>query len=400
MSPIQTTLAVLLLASLSPLLYSRLQILSLLYTNAPERFIKINTFGAYEIKFADQIRSCEDVVLVESEGLAILGCDPGRERWNTVMGIFLPGPVGGGALYLYDYRDPKAPDEVALRRMELLDYEPGADFHSLGKAYDEATGMLFVANHRHDTPAVDVFKVDLAAATAKHVRSIQHPLLHAPNAIKLINDHELYVTNDKYFTMLQSRPLSELETYLGIPGGSVVHLDISPEDRVEANVLARVPFANGIEILNDTTVVVASSSTAGVYFFNVTRHPTDPARMSTLEPVRHMRLPYLVDNLSLASDGRLMMAGHPHVGLLNKFAKSRHICNDPEALATAGPKMQRLCNETQAMTMASEWTEGGGVRHIYADSEFPTGCTAVRDVRRKMGIIAGLYGKGILVWRD
>lgn len=42
-------------------------------------------FSSYEVKFADQIRNCEDAVLVEARGIALLACDPGRETWNTVM---------------------------------------------------------------------------------------------------------------------------------------------------------------------------------------------------------------------------------------------------------------------------------------------------------------------------
>ncbi len=42
-------------------------------------------FKSSEVKFADKVRSCEDAILVESLGLAILACDPGREVRNTVM---------------------------------------------------------------------------------------------------------------------------------------------------------------------------------------------------------------------------------------------------------------------------------------------------------------------------
>lgn len=73
------------LAALSPILYERLQVLTLFYSNAPARLPRINAFKSHEIKFADKIRSCEDVLLVESLGVAILPCDPGRERWNSVM---------------------------------------------------------------------------------------------------------------------------------------------------------------------------------------------------------------------------------------------------------------------------------------------------------------------------
>lgn len=53
--------------------------------NAPARLTKINNIGVHEVKFSDRIRSCEDVLLVEKYHLAILACDGGRERHNTVM---------------------------------------------------------------------------------------------------------------------------------------------------------------------------------------------------------------------------------------------------------------------------------------------------------------------------
>lgn len=79
------TQLVIALAILVPFIYDRGQALFLFWKNAPHRLVKINTFASHEIRFADRIRSCEDALLVESRGLAILGCDPGRERWNTVM---------------------------------------------------------------------------------------------------------------------------------------------------------------------------------------------------------------------------------------------------------------------------------------------------------------------------
>lgn len=56
-----------------------------MYANSPGQFVKINNFKSYEIKFADTFRNCEDGLLVESAGIAILSCDPGREMYNTVI---------------------------------------------------------------------------------------------------------------------------------------------------------------------------------------------------------------------------------------------------------------------------------------------------------------------------
>lgn len=72
-------------ALMSWFVYHRADTLATLYWNAPERLARVNTAKSYEIKFADRVRSCEDAFLIEKEGLAILACDAGRERYNTVM---------------------------------------------------------------------------------------------------------------------------------------------------------------------------------------------------------------------------------------------------------------------------------------------------------------------------
>ncbi|RYC57982.1 hypothetical protein CHU98_g8218 [Xylaria longipes] len=402
------TLSIVALALLLPFTYERGQVLSTLFwKNAPHRLVKVNTFASHEVKFSDHIRSCEDALIVESEGLAILGCDPGRERWNTVMGIFLPEPVESGGLYIFDYKDASASEDEALKQLKFVGFKFQSDFHTLGMAYDESTSTLFVASHRHDYPAVEMFKLDLKAYTATHLRSIQHPLIHGPNSIVLINDHEFYVTNNNHFLIRDHSILNKVETNLGLPGGTIVHVDISPvlkdpEASVQANVVTRVAFANGIELLNDTTAVVASSGKAKVYFFSISRPGNGASSPSVpkFTPASELRLPFGPDNLSVSKDGALMIAGHPHIPSLGKFAKTRHICNSPAELAKADAAMQETCRTFSAPSWAARWTEDGGLETLYADVEYPSSATAARDSDRKIGIISGLYAKGILVWRE
>ena len=59
------------------------------YANAPERLSRISNID-YEIKFKELTRNCEDAVLDETNSLAILSCDPGRDKWNTVMVCKIP----------------------------------------------------------------------------------------------------------------------------------------------------------------------------------------------------------------------------------------------------------------------------------------------------------------------
>jgi hypothetical protein len=42
-------------------------------------------FKDHRVKFVNDVRNCEDIVLDEARGAAILSCDAGRDKWNTVM---------------------------------------------------------------------------------------------------------------------------------------------------------------------------------------------------------------------------------------------------------------------------------------------------------------------------
>ncbi|KAI0881276.1 uncharacterized protein GGS22DRAFT_73141 [Annulohypoxylon maeteangense] len=388
------------LAALVPFLYESYIRLSTILNNAPGKLTHFNHLKS-EIKFEDSVRSCEDALLIESKGLAILSCDPGRESYNTVMGIFLPGPVPSANIFAYDYTDASAPDSKSLKRFEILGYEPGADFHTLGIAFDEATSTLFVANHRKDGPAVEMFTLDLAAFTAKHFRTIRHPLLHGPNSIALMNSRELLITNDHYFLTEEYPTLALLETYLGLPLGTVVHVDISalladPTGEVKATVVAHVPFANGIKFLNESTIAVASTTKLAVYFYDFKQ--AEAASVPTLSYKSLVRIPYFIDNVQVSQDGALYVAGHPHPPSLNKYAANRHKCNSPD-LASADAAVQEECKTSEAFSWVSKWTEEKGLEHLYVGADYPSSCTAAFDSKRKVGVVVGLYAKGLMVWR-
>ncbi|KAK7757542.1 hypothetical protein SLS62_000557 [Diatrype stigma] len=473
-------LAGLAVALLAAYLYERAPVLYMMYSNAPQRIARLaNLGGGSEIKFADRpgFRSCEDALLVESLGVALVACDPGRERWNTVMGVNVPdpslGPVPGASLYVYDYKtfpggDGDGHDEEAvLRTVEIVGFprsegEDGdddgeRDLHTLGMAFDEATATLLVANHARfgGGSRIEVFKLDGIAADgtqtqtpkATHVRTVRHPLIHAPNSIALVEGAggaAFFVTNDHAVPAARNKLLSLLETYVAPPTGTVVYVDMrgeaEGEGEVKAQVVARVPFANGIEVLNETTLAVASTSRAAVYLYEVS--PPFSASASSPPPfdsdssrspykltyTSRIRVPFLPDNLSLTryySSGtgtgdktgtattKLLIAGHAHVPSLARFSATRHACNGDGA-AGADAETRAYCERSAQgaagaagivgpeapPSWVSEWSEEDGLRHLYVDTEYPSSATAARDGDRGVGIIAGLYAKGLLVWRE
>ncbi|KAH8901438.1 putative paraoxonase [Thozetella sp. PMI_491] len=406
---VKTSLAVAVLAALALYLYDRLPVGAFAYFNAPGRMPQHANFKSSEVKFADQIRSCEDVILVESRGVALLACDPGRETWNTVMGIFGATPDPNAELYIYKYADPALPDAQSLLRLEIVGFD--AELRTLGLELDEATSTLFVTNHQRQGPGVEVFKLDFDALTATYIRSIVHPLVHAPNSVAVIDSRSFLVTNQHYFVVADYPLLSQIETYTAPPIGTVVHVRILSNGTVDAEVVARLPYPNGIVLFNETTVAVSSSNNAAVYFYAYTpaaslESPADSSapRQShpTLKYRSSIRVPFHPDNLSVSRDGTLFIAGHPHLRTLGQFTRSRQICNRPEVLAKPehADMREHGCKALSAPSWVSEWSEAQGLRHIYSGYEYPSSATAARDVDKNVGIVAGLYAKGIMVWRE
>lgn len=305
--------------------------------------------------------------------------------------MFLPGPVASAELFAYDYATPGLPDAESLKKVELVGFPEDVELHTLGMGYHEETSTLFVANHARDGPRVEKFKLDTTKLAATHIDTIRHPLLRGPNSILALGSDELFVTNDHYFTMKHSKLLAHLETYLALPLGPVVYVDLRGET-VDAHVAARVPFANGIEALNSTTVAVASTTRSAVLLYTL----RDGGR---LEYQSEVKLPFLPDNLS-STGSKLLIGGHAHFPMLAMFTQTRYICNDPVELAGATPEMKEYCESGTASSWVAEWSELEGLKNVYVGLDYPSSCTFLRDPERNVGIVTGLYAKGIMVLEE
>jgi arylesterase / paraoxonase len=301
-------------------------------------------------------------------------------------GIFGPEPHHVGQLWVFNYGDPKIKSADALQEIELVGFPGGDDFHPLGIDYHEPSSTLFALNHRSNGTQIEMFTLSLTSdhPTATYKGMIRHSQLHAPNSVAVLGEQELYVSNDHYFLASDWPWVAAAETYLGTPSGSIVYVNLlTPIIRV----VARVPFANGVTVLNSTTLAVSSTTSAAVYLYD---RNTATGELSNR---RAIKLPFLPDNLSVDRDGALLIAGHPHPPSLDEFVPTRALCRSEKG------KTADICNKAVSPSWVSEWTEAGGVKDIYVGTEYPTSATALRDVRKRTGLIAGLYADGILVWK-
>jgi len=288
---------------------------------------------------------------------------------------------------VYYYAEDKSPQPEKLK---LLDFQAIAiDFHPLGIEYDVETRRIFVVNHAGTGSTIEVFKLFIEEMAATHIGSIRHPLLHAPNSIALLSGTELLVSNDHYFLKRSQPSLAALETYLGLPGGNIAHVKLSDPvtETATVNILAHVPFANGVALLNDTTLAVASTSGAAVLLY------TSTSRFQDISLAQTIHLPFLPDNLSVDDVGTILIAGHPYAPAVEKTARNNALCSQADAIS------EPRCKE-RAPSWVSEWSPESGLRHLYVGDEISTSTTAVRDVQRGIGFVTGLYDRGLLRWKE
>lgn len=381
-------LAVALISLVASFIYTRLGILYTFYANAPTRLQGVNNFKTTSIRFRNLIRNCEDGIIDAERGFALLSCDPGRDNWNTVMGVFRDSkaPEGTG-IYIYHYANDES---VQPKKLKLLDFKANAiDFHPLGIEYDAANSRIFIVNHAGTGSKIEVFKLFIEETAATHIGSITHPLLHAPNSIALLSDTELLVSNDHYFLKRSQPSLAAIETYLGLPGGNIAHVKLSDSvtQTVAVKILARVPFANGVALMNDTALAVASTSGAAVLLYKTTSGFQDVSLAQTIH------LPFLPDNLSVDGDGIILIAGHPFAPAVETTAQKNAFCSH------SGVAEEHSCKE-RAPSWVAEWSSQAGLRNLYIGNEISTSTTAIRDVQRGIGLVTGLYDSGLLWWKE
>ncbi|KAK1967205.1 calcium-dependent phosphotriesterase [Colletotrichum sublineola] len=380
-----------LLAALYPYLSTRLRALLLLRANSPRKLREFKAFSNYELKFRDELRNCEDAVIVEEDGMAILSCDPGRDLWNTVMGTFTKpfSAIPPGELYVYWYDDSTARQPNTLSRVKLLDFPEVSKFHPLGIEYHRGSGQLFVSNHHFDGPRVELFALETASQPpiARHIKTIIDPLIRSPNSIVALNEAEVFLTNDHLFRIKDHRILANLETYGGLPFGSIVHMHLHSNSSATLRFVARLPYANGVTLLNASTLAVASTSSCQVRLYQIR-----PDR--TLELASKVDVPFMPDNLATDQRGVLIIAGHPHPPSLETMVKARQAClNDSSMIGE--------CHVGTAPSWVSEWKPEDGLKTLYTTvGEFGSSSSAARDAGLGLGIITGLYEKGIMVWRE
>lgn len=334
-----------------------------------------------------EVASCEDAAFWDlhdasgklTERRLVLGCDPNRHNWNTVMGP-LRNPDPRGTLWLYSEHittpsntgshptgakekaaslldkirgtaNKKTPQQTSqpstetaghrLQKLELKNYPEGHDFHPLGleiwPSYGGNGSYLYTVNHARARTVIEQFLLDPAdPTTATHIRTITHPWFISPNALALTSPDSFYVSNDHLFTRrlpILGHFVPITETLLGLPFSFVAHVTLNPpssppstptiaEHTIEAPF---IPFSNGVSLSPGGSEVAIASTTLNKVLFYTRDKTTNRLTYKTAVPV-----PFCPDNIRYYAPeshndetASLIVAGHPHFPSVAQVAANK-----------------------------------------------------------------------------
>lgn len=217
-------------------------------------------------------------------------------------------PDAEGFLYLV------TPKEVGSNEHRVKVVNPPLSFpfrpHGISLRVDEERETLYVLNLAgEDRPyhSIEIFDVQ-PSGELLHAESIADEELRSPNSLVAIGARSFFVTNDRGSRSSLGRLL---ESLLRLPLGNVLFYDGSTFHVVHR----RTRYANGINASADgEEIYLAETLAHQVIIF---RHLGEGA----LERKEVIKVNSGVDNIDVAPDGSLWIAGHPHLGAYMRHAR-------------------------------------------------------------------------------
>ena len=238
----------------------------------------------------------EDIELDRQTGLMFLSSQDRRpvtaSNWKQ------------GGIYLAQLEHPEIPP-ISLTAIYSRPIHP----HGISLFTDEqGRKTLAVVNHSEKSSSeVFLFDVNLSLASTKSFevltmrKNIHDPLLANLNDITLVGHDAFYATNDHGSTTSLGETL---EDFLLLPRANVVHFDGAKGKIVATG----FNYANGINHSADGKYIYVAETTGRK--LSAFSRDTQTGALTIAESVN---VAYGLDNIDVASDGQLWIAGHPRM---------------------------------------------------------------------------------------
>lgn len=243
----------------------------------------------------------EDVTIDPDTSLAFISAADRRLADGSA------GPTNG--VYAMNVASPHV---VRLVSPEIAGFRPHG--LSLWRGPD-GDKRLFVINHRASGgDSVEIFAVGDGGALT-HLESVSFDAMRSPNDVLAVGPRQFYITNDRGF---KTGIMSVLESYFALPFASVAYFDGAAGRIVRKGLV----YANGINQSADgATIYVSELLKRRIAVFE------RDAASGNLKPARKIKVRTAPDNIEVARDGALWVAGHSRIFDFLKHAK------DPTAIA-------------------------------------------------------------------
>ena len=378
---------------------------------------------------SNDINFCEDITFWDhfdahgalSDRLVLLGCDPNRKSWNTVMGP-LRDPAPLGHLFLY------VPRTDIVHRLALEGYPTGHDFHPLGMeiypSHNASPSSLFIVNHARAQTTIEQFVLDpMRPDGARYVRTLRSPYFVSPNTIALTSPTSFFVSNDHLMTRRLPNPIGRMlplvESIAALPLSWVAHVSMNTDesdadDDDASNVTLThtfsalgIPFTNGLALSPTHPHLALASTSLGLVHIYTVDH-TSRSLAPTLTLAHTVPVPFFPDNIAYDDDGTLIVAGHPHFPSLVNVAANKTGVRAPSWAVSLTPlsdtrSVGRAYDE-RAPASAASFAPAVSTYEVETlfqsdGSVFGSSSTTLRDARTGVIYVAGLYEEGILVCR-
>lgn len=256
----------------------------------------------------------EDIVSVPGRGVLVSSVDRGRRAENWPAGIYWWPNDGDPSLVSTD-----APRDFKPHGLSLVEDGNGWLLYAISHP-----GGLYAEEEQQHT--VEVFRFDGEALS--HLKTLAHPFFRSPNDLAVVREDVFYMTNDwKHVRGV----MHEMEQVLAMPVSDVVLYD-GGEARFVAEGLN---YPNGIALSDDhETLYVNEIRGRRVQSFSVDGTTGD------LERSRRYPIAAAPDNVTLAPDGHLLVAGIPEAFRFQRHAAGKE-ASAPSLILRIDPETGR-----------------------------------------------------------
>ncbi|KAK5626999.1 hypothetical protein RRF57_002714 [Xylaria bambusicola] len=156
---------------------------------------------------------------------------------------------------------------------------------------------------------IELFMHTIGSKTARHLRSIVHPLIRTPNDLLAISEKEFLATNDHYYREGWMRTVEELVRYMSWT--DLIHVRFDDQSVDAAVALDIIPTNNGLGWGPDRQVVIGDAAGGNVYFASL---PSAENRTMTVS--HHIPIDCVVDNANYFADPYAGVDGKDYSGYL------------------------------------------------------------------------------------